>query len=88
MPDEQPIRDIAAEYDALERDLLYLLTEPDGIQPIWSVDDLGRALEQPARAVDAVRCLRGAGLIHQTSDGYVFATRAGARMVQIVGQVV
>lgn len=88
MPDEKPIRDVAAEFDELERDLLYLLTDPDGVEPIWSVEDLGRALEQPARAVDAVRCLRAAGLIHQTTDGYVFATRAGARMVEIVGQVI
>ncbi len=78
--------DPAAVFDALERDALYLMT--DGEQPIWSVDDLGRALEQPTRAVDAVRCLRAAGLLHQTTDGYVFATRAGARMVEIVGKAI
>jgi hypothetical protein len=85
---DQDTRDPAVVFDELERDALYLMTEPDGIQPVWSVDDLGRALEHPARAVDAVRGLRNAGLIHQTADGYVFATRAGVRMVQIVGQVI
>jgi Mn-dependent DtxR family transcriptional regulator len=88
MPDEQPIPDLAAAFDRLERDMLYLLTEPDGVQPIWSVEDLGRVLEQPANATDVVHGLHRDGLIHKTSDGFVFATRAGVRMVQIVGQVV
>jgi hypothetical protein len=83
---DQDTRTPAERFDAMERDVLYLMT--DGHQPVWSVDDIGRAVEQPAYAEDAVRGLRGAGLIHQTSDGYVFATRAGVRMVEIVGQVV
>jgi hypothetical protein len=86
MPDENPTRDVAAELDAVERDVLYLMTDSDYMQPIWSVDDLGRAINRPA--VDAVRELRGAGLIHQTADGFVFATRAAWRLVQIVGQVI
>ena len=73
-------------YDALEQMVLYLMT--DGEQPIWSVEDIGRDLDDPAGAQDAVRGLRTAGLVHQTSDGFVFATRAGCRMVEIVGKVV
>jgi hypothetical protein len=73
-------------YDTLEQMVLYLMT--DGEQPIWSVEDIGRDLDDPAAAVDAVRGLRTAGLIHQTRDGYVFATRAACRMVEIVGKVV
>jgi Mn-dependent DtxR family transcriptional regulator len=88
MPDEHPISDPAAVLDRVERDVLYLLTEPDGIQPIWSVEDLGRAMEQSGYTVDAVHGLHRAGLIHKTSDGFVFATRAGVRMVQIIGHVV
>lgn len=72
--------------DAMERDMLYLMTEPDG-QPIWSVEDLGREVETNDPIVPVHGLLR-AGLIYQTSDGFVFATRAGWRMVEIVGQVV
>ena len=86
MSDEKPTRTLAERFDAMERDVLYLLTGDD--LPIWSVDDLGRDVEDPAGAVDAVRGLHNAGLIHKTTDGYIFATRAGFRLVQIVGQVI
>jgi hypothetical protein len=71
-------------YDALERSILYRLT--NGL-PIWSVADLGRELDDPPGVEDAVYGLRTAGLVHQTSDGFVFAARAGQRMVEIVGKV-
>ena len=55
--------------------------------PIWSAADIGREIEHfDADAV--LRPLRNAGLIHRTSDGFVFATAAAFRMVQMVGQVV
>jgi hypothetical protein len=76
----------AERYDAMERDVVYLLTGDD--LPIWSVEDIGRAIERPSGAVDTVRNLRAAGLIHQTSDGFVFATRAAFRLVEMVGQVI
>jgi hypothetical protein len=66
MPDENPTQSVAERYDALERAVLYLLT--NGL-PIWSVEDLGRDLDDPAGAEDAVRGLRGAGLIHQPRTG-------------------
>ena len=56
--------------------------------PIWSVVDIGRDVEDPVGAEDALRGLFRAGLIHQTSDGFVFATRAAHRMVEIVGKIV
>jgi len=56
-------------------------------QQVWSVEDLGREFDDLDRMTDAVRGLRTAGLIHQTSDGFVFATRAAVRLVEIVGKV-
>ncbi len=86
MPDEEDTRTPAERWDDLERDALYLLTGDD--LPIWSVEDIGRTLEHPGSAEDIVRRLRSDGLIYQTSDGHVFATRAAHRLVQMVGQVV
>jgi hypothetical protein len=88
---EQRIPDPAERWDTIERDALYLLTGSDDNQPLWSVEDLGRELELPKGGmypIDVVRGLQRAGLIHHTSDGYVFATRAAVRMVEMVGQVV
>ncbi len=85
MPDENPTHDVAAELNAIERDVLYLLTGDD--LPIWSIRDLGRAVERGKLVKDTIRSLRTSGLVNQTSDGYVFATRAAFRMVQIVGCV-
>lgn len=73
-------------FDELERDVLYQLTTPEDGQPVWSVEDLSREIE--TNAEDAVRGLLRAGLIHRTTDGYVFATRAGVRVVQMIGHVV
>lgn len=74
-------------WDAMERDALYLLTDPDHYPPIWSIADVGRQLEYfDPEAV--IRRLCTAGLVHRTSDNFVFATAAAFRMVQMVGHVV
>jgi hypothetical protein len=82
---KNPTQGAAERYDATERDIFYLLT--NGL-PIWCVEDIGRDIEGQADAEDAVRGLCRAGLAHQTTDGFVFATRVGHRMVEIVGKVV
>ncbi len=86
MPDREDTPTPAERWDARERDTLYLLTGDD--LPIWSVEDIGRTIEHPSSAEDIVRKLRSDGLIHQTTDGYVFATRAAFRLVEMIGQVV
>jgi hypothetical protein len=84
---DEDIPDPSAVFDVIERNVLYLLTEPEDGQPLWSIDDLNREMER-LDVIDYVNGLHRAGLIHRTSDGYVFATRAAVRMVQIVGQVI
>jgi hypothetical protein len=87
MPDENPTR-ASTDLDAIERDVLYLLTGLRGEQPVWSLDDLSRDMRDTDGTEIAVIGLYRAGLIHKTCDGFVFATRAGVRMVQLVGHVV
>ena len=87
MPDENPIPNVAERYDVMEREVLYLLTEPDDGQPLWSVEDIGREIESDEPMLP-VRGLLRAGLAHRTTDGFVFATRAAVRMVQMVGHVI
>ena len=81
-PNEQERR-----WDELERAVLYLLTDPDRYPMVWSVADLGRELDY-FDPDSIVYPLRRAGLVHKTSDGFVFATAAAFRMVRIVGQVI
>jgi hypothetical protein len=88
MPDPNPTRDPVAEQDASERDVLHLLTGQSGNQPLWTLPDLGRMLESDDAAEVAVDALQRAGLLYRTSDGYVFASRAGMRAVAMVGYVV
>lgn len=86
MPDEQPILDPAARFDQNERDILYLLTGQVSDEPIWSVDDLAREVDGDD-VMAYVEGLHRAGLIHKTSDGFVFASRPAFRFVEIVGHV-
>jgi hypothetical protein len=84
MPDENPNE---RDWEALERETVYLLTDPTRHPPICLVADIGRELEDSDP--DAiVRPLVNAGLLHRTSDDHVFATPAAFKMVQMVGHVV
>ena len=73
------------DWDVLEKQVLYHLTDDDS-PIIWSIADLAREMDY-FDAESVVYTLRRAGLVHQTSDGFVFATPAAFRMVQIIGQV-
>jgi hypothetical protein len=84
---DEDIPDPARAYDLMERDVLYLLTEPGDCQPIWSAEDIGREIESK-EPMTPIRGLLRAGLIHRTSDGFVFASRAGVRMAQLVERAV
>jgi hypothetical protein len=84
MPDQQPTRDPLEKALATEREILYALTDPSDIQPLWTIEDLAREMDEPD-VVHYVRMLQRAGLVHRTSDGHVFASRAAVRQIQLVG---
>jgi hypothetical protein len=71
----------------MEREAVYLLTDPEHHPPIWSLADLGRQIET-SDPMAVIRPLRDAGLLHRTSEGFVFATPAAYKMVGLIGQVV
>jgi hypothetical protein len=81
---DQDIPKAGERLDALELMVLHLMTGCE--QSIWAVPDVACELDDPASVSDAVRGLRTTGLIHQTSDGYIFPTRAACRMVEITGR--
>jgi hypothetical protein len=74
------------EFDAMEREALYLLTDPDRWPPVWSLPDLARQMETDD-PMEVIQPLRNAGLVH-TISGCVFASAAAFKLVQIVGQVI
>jgi len=87
MPDENPNEGMLHPLDEIERNVLYLLTEPNDGQPLWSPEDIGREIESKDPLMH-IRGLQRAGLVNITSDGYVFATRPRVRLVQLIGHVV
>jgi hypothetical protein len=84
MPDEQPTHDRLRKDRETELDILYLLTDPEDNQPIWTLEDLAREIEKP-EIIDYILPLQQAGLVHRTADGHVFASRAAIRQIQLVG---
>jgi hypothetical protein len=85
MPDENPTR--ARSFGDMERDVVYLLTDPCRQPTLWAVPDIGRELEydDPEMLVEP---LQRAGLIHRTSDGLVFATPAAFHLTSLTGHVI
>jgi hypothetical protein len=84
MPDEQRIHDPLRRARETERDILYVLTDPEDNEPLWTLEDLGREMGEP-EITNYIDPLRRAGLVHCTSDGHVFASRAAVRHIQMVG---
>jgi hypothetical protein len=69
-----------AEDDArVESAILALLT---GEQHPWSDNEVALEIGDPISSIDALRRLQAAGLVHRL-DGFVFATRAAVRSVEI-----
>jgi hypothetical protein len=88
MPKEPTPDDANAgrDFGELEQAVVYLLTDPDSYPTVWSIPDIGKEIDY-FDPESVVYRLTNAGLAHKTSDGFVFASPAAWRMVQMVGRV-
>jgi Mn-dependent DtxR family transcriptional regulator len=86
MPDEKRISEVAAETNQAQLEILYLLADTNDGPALWTVEEIARELDNHD-AVDLINELQRAGLIHRTSDGFVFATRSALKQIQLVGLV-
>jgi hypothetical protein len=73
MPDEQTTPDPAEH--AHEGTVLNLLILSENQRP-WSMHEIALEIGSPTFAADAIANLHATGLVHKTSDGFIFATRA------------
>jgi hypothetical protein len=88
MPDAKRTHtDPALASDQLERDVIYLLTDP-GDRRHWSVQEVGNEIESQGAAADALHALARAGLIHRDNDDFVFATRSAIRFRELIGEAI
>ncbi|HEY1688506.1 MAG TPA: hypothetical protein VGF95_06520 [Solirubrobacteraceae bacterium] len=69
-----------AEREARQDKLVLSLMLDDGCA--WTVEELGRELDDPIRAVDAVARLAAAGLVHRV-DAFVYPTRTARRAAEM-----
>jgi hypothetical protein len=84
MPDEKRIPDGESEEARIDWLVLDLLIDSDRQRP-WSVAEVIREHGHEQNAIDGLDRLHGAGLIHRTTDGFVWTTRAAIRYSQIAG---
>ncbi len=84
MPEKNPTPD--RDFGDMERAVVYLLTDPCRQPTVWSIPDIGREIDY-FDAESVVYPLHNAGLVHKTSDGFVFATPAAFHLTALVGHV-
>jgi hypothetical protein len=85
MPDPQPTLDADEGIRQVELAILYSLTNPEDNPLLWSLAELEREHHDSLYFEDAINRLYGAGLIHRTSDGFIFASRTAVHQVELVG---
>lgn len=69
---------------ATERTVLDLLIDKHCQRP-WTLREIALAIGSLGVAEDAVDELRASGLVHKTSDGFIFASRAAICYSEIQG---
>lgn len=83
MPDQQTSPETPDRAkNATNATVLDLLIEDENQRP-WTHDELALEIGSSVVVEDAIANLHAAGLIHETSDGFVFATRAAIQFEQI-----
>jgi hypothetical protein len=82
MPDTHPTASPSGPDNADEIAVLDLLVHGENQRP-WSAGEIELAIGNPITAADAVANLHAAGLVHRTSDGFVFATKAALRFHEL-----
>jgi hypothetical protein len=79
MSETEPTLMPAENQTRTESTIMTLLLVPDDQRP-WSTEELIREIGRPNDVHNAICSLHGVGLIHRTSDGFVFATRAATHL--------
>jgi hypothetical protein len=85
MPNESTPKD--RDFGDMERDVVYLLTDPCRQPTVWLTADIGREIDY-FDPESVVYPLCRAGLLHKTGDGFVLATPAAFHLVALVGHVI
>jgi hypothetical protein len=70
----------------VEQLVLRLLLEQSTVR-LWSLDELILEIGDPPAVLNALAALQGAGLVHRTTEGFAFATRAAARCSELIGHL-
>lgn len=83
MPDQPTSVPERAQY-ANEETVLNLLLDDQQQRP-WTLHELGLDIGSHSLVEDAIDNLHAAGLIHKTSDGFLFASRPAIRYREIIG---
>jgi hypothetical protein len=79
MPDAEPTQTPAESQIRTESTIMTMLLVHDDQRP-WSTDELIRTIGRQTETLDAIANLHAAGLLHRTTDGFVFATRAATHL--------
>lgn len=82
MSDSEPTLMPAESQAMTESTIMTLLLIHDDQRP-WSTDELIREIGRRNDVHNAIASLHGVGLIHRTTDGFVFPTRAATRLDQL-----